>query len=52
MRLSTRSQLVGEVENVHLVGVMASVKVRLTSDEIHQAKRPERRTSERTTRRR
>ena len=34
MHLSTRNQLVGKVENVQLGGIMASVKVRLTSDEI------------------
>jgi len=34
VHLSTRNQLVGKVENVQLGGIMASVKVRLTSDEI------------------
>ena len=34
MHLSTRNQLVGKVEDVKLGGIMASVKVRLTSDEI------------------
>ena len=34
MHISTRNQLVGEVEDVKLGGIMASVKVRLTSDEL------------------
>jgi molybdate transport system regulatory protein len=34
MHLSTRNQLVGKVEDVKLGGIMAAVKVRLTSDEI------------------
>jgi molybdate transport system regulatory protein len=34
MHLSTRNQLVGNVKDVKLGDVMASVKVRLTSDEI------------------
>jgi molybdate transport system regulatory protein len=34
MHLSTRNQLVGTVEDVQLGGVVAAVKVRLTSDEI------------------
>ena len=34
MHLSTRNQLVGKVEEVQLGGIMASVKVRLTSDEV------------------
>jgi molybdate transport system regulatory protein len=34
MLLSTRNQLVGKIETVTLGGIMASVKVRLMSDEI------------------
>jgi molybdate transport system regulatory protein len=34
MRLSTRNQLAGKVESVSLGGIMASVKVRLGSDEV------------------
>jgi molybdate transport system regulatory protein len=34
MHLSTRNQLVGKVEDIQLGGIMASVKVRLMSEEI------------------